>query len=90
IIHRSQPSDTLDRLRARLTTIDPFTLAALEVMTALSASLCVGLGALEVDADPQALWDAAELEETWQAELWGVEPEAEARRKQRARAFLHA
>jgi chaperone required for assembly of F1-ATPase len=90
ILHRPLATETLAALRDRLTRLDPLTLAALEAMTALAASLVTGLSALEEDADPAELWAAAELEEAWQAELWGSDAEAEARRSKRAQAFLQA
>jgi chaperone required for assembly of F1-ATPase len=90
IVHRPQPAETLARLQQRLEALDPFTLAALEVLASLSASLTVALSALEPDADPAALWAAAELEETWQVELWGSDALAEERRQRRAADFLHA
>lgn len=90
VIHRPQPPQTLDRLRERLEELDAFTLAALETLTSLAASLCIGLAALEPDADGEALWNAANLEEDWQTELWGEDEEAAARRKKREGAFLAA
>ena len=90
ILHRPQTEDTLARLRARLSALDPFTLTALEQTTALAASLCIGLEALEPDADGEALWDAANLEEDWQADLWGRDEEAAARREKRKGDFLTA
>jgi chaperone required for assembly of F1-ATPase len=36
------------------------------------------------------LWDTAHLEEHWQAELWGKDAEAEARRARRRADFLAA
>jgi chaperone required for assembly of F1-ATPase len=36
------------------------------------------------------LWNAASLEEDWQAEMWGRDAEAEARRERRGQAFLAA
>ena len=65
IVHRQQPEATLAALRTRLDALDPFTLAALEAMTSLSTSLCVGLSALDPASDAEALWAAAELEEAW-------------------------
>ena len=70
--------------------IGRITLAALEQLTALSASLCVGLAALDHDADGEALWAAANLEEDWQIEQWGADEEAAARRAKRLEAFLKA
>lgn len=90
VLPRPQPGPTLDALRARLDALNPFTLAALETMTSLSASLCVGLSALEPGSDPEALWAAAELEEAWQAELWGSDWLAEERRAKRRQGFLQA
>jgi chaperone required for assembly of F1-ATPase len=90
IVHRPQPAATLASLRTRLEALDPFALAALEVMTSLSASLCVGLSALDPAADAQKLWDAAELEEAWQVELWGSDDLAQQRRDKRRTDFLRA
>lgn len=90
IIHRPQPPETLAQLRAHLEEFDPFTLAGLHGMASLAASLCIALLALEEDAEPASLWRAASLEEEWQADLWGREEEAEARRAKRQRDFLSA
>lgn len=90
IIHQPQPSETLTRLGQHLAGLDPFTLAALNTLTSLSASLVIGLAALEPAADAGALWIAAELEEEWQAEQWGRDAEAEERRTRRAKAFADA
>jgi chaperone required for assembly of F1-ATPase len=90
VIHRPQPQASLDALCARLGTLDDFTLAALQTMASLCASLCIALEALEANADAEALWSAAHLEEEWQAELWGRDAEAEARRDKRWLEFLEA
>ena len=90
VIHRPQPPATLDTLRAHLAGLDPFALAALHTLTSLAASLIIGLTALEPDADLATLWNAANLEELWQAELWGREYEAEARRARRRASFFAA
>ena len=90
VIHRPQPATTLARLGEELAAQDTFALAALHTMTSLAASLVVGLAALKPDTEIGALWDAAELEEGWQAELWGRDAEAEARRTRRRAAFINA
>jgi chaperone required for assembly of F1-ATPase len=90
IRHRPQPPETLDRLRAALEALDPFTLAALETLTRLAASLTVGLAALEPDADPEELFAAANCEQDWQAELWGWEWQAQEDRALRLEAFRRA
>lgn len=90
VIHKPQPAETLARLRAELETLDAFALAALRNTASLAASLILGLAALEPQADLDALWDAANLEEDWQAELWGKDAEAMERRERRAGAFAAA
>lgn len=90
IMHRPQPDATLAALRGELERLSPFALAALRNTAALSASLIVGLAALDRTADLVALWDAASAEEDWQAELWGKDAEAQARRTRRAEAFAAA
>ncbi|WP_062346660.1 ATP12 family chaperone protein [Novosphingobium sp. CCH12-A3] len=90
IIHKPQPVETLAALRDELEALDAFQLAALRNTTSLTASLVIGLAALRPDADLDALWDAANLEEDWQAELWGKDAEAMERREKRAGAFAAA
>lgn len=87
IIHRAQPAETLAALRGRLAALDDFTLAGLQTCASLAASLCIGMSVLRPDADVDALWTAANLEELWQAELWGQDTEAEARLAQRHAEF---
>jgi chaperone required for assembly of F1-ATPase len=90
IIHRAQPEDTMARAQDLLAGKDIFTLAALVNLSSLTASLVVALLALEADAELDALWDAASLEENWQAELWGKDDEAEDRRSKRRAGFIAA
>lgn len=90
VIHRPQRAETLAVLRERMGTFTPFELAALETLTSLAASLCVGLSALDAATDARALWDAANLEEDWQVEQWGADEEAQERRELRTKQFLAA
>lgn len=90
IMHRPQPAGTLLKLETVLQEQDDFALAALRNLAGLAASLTLGLTALEDGADPVALWDAANLEEDWQAELWGKDAEAEDRRARRLASFTAA
>lgn len=90
IMARPQPAATLARLRAVLEAEDDFALSALNTLASLAASLTVGLAALQPDADPEALWAAANLEEDWQAELWGKDWEAGEKRAQRLGVFAAA
>lgn len=90
VIHRPQPPATLARLEAVLAAQSDFNLAALNTLASLAASLVVGLAALAPDADAEVLWAAANLEEDWQAELWGQDAEAQALRSRRLATFAAA
>jgi chaperone required for assembly of F1-ATPase len=92
VLHRPQPPATIAALTARLIALDPFTLAGVEAMTKLAASLVTALTALDAlhKDEPRALWRAVCLEEEWQADLWGRDAEAEERRARREADFLHA
>ncbi|MEP5937096.1 MAG: ATP12 family protein [Erythrobacter sp.] len=90
IVHRAHPDATLPHLEKRLAQMDPFQLAGLHTMASLAASLCIGLEALQPDADAQDLWQAATLEEEWQADLWGRDADAEADRLRKRDDFLGA
>lgn len=90
VLHRPQPVETLNSLKVKLESLDPLLLAALFTLTSLSASLVIGLTALEDKADDEVLWSAANLEEDWQIELWGEDYEAAARRERRFGDFKRA
>jgi chaperone required for assembly of F1-ATPase len=90
VIHQPQPTATLERLKAVLAAKDDVTLAGLQTLASLSASLIVALAAIEPGADAAALWQVSELEEAWQAELWGRDAEAEARSAGRLAIFAAA
>ena len=90
VLHRPQPEATLARLRGVLAAQDDFTLAALKTLASLAASLTLALAALDPGADTAALWDAANLEEDWQADLWGKDSEAMERRARRLASFRAA
>ncbi len=90
IVHRPQPEASLERLRDVLQGQDDFALAALATLASLSASLSIALAAVEPDADAEALWAAANLEEDWQAEQWGWDSLAQERRAKRLRDFANA
>lgn len=90
VIHRPQPAAAITRLREVLEARDAFTLAALNALAPLAASLTIALAATEPDADPEALFAAANCEQDWQAELWGWDAEAERTRAERLAGFLLA
>jgi len=87
VIPVDQPPATLARLHAAVAALDPFTLAALSTLVSLSGSLVAGLALVEQAHDLDAIWDATDLDERWQAELWGEDAEAAARTALRREEF---
>ncbi len=90
IIHVAQPPATLDRLGEVVAAQGPFTLAALSPLVSLSGSLVIGLATLEQAFEIGRLRQAAELDELWQAGLWGDDDAALARRARRHADFTRA
>jgi chaperone required for assembly of F1-ATPase len=90
IVHIPQPPETLARLSSVVAAFDPFTLAGLSTLVALSGSLVCGLALVDGGYDADAVWGAAEIDEAWQVEQWGADAEAAARSARRSRDFSTA
>lgn len=87
IVPVAQPPETLARLAAAVAALDPFTLAGLSVLVSIGGSLVCGLALIEGAADVESVWAATELDELWQAEQWGEDAHAAARRALRRAEF---
>ena len=90
VMHRPQPAETLERVRAILERQDDFALSALATLAPLAASLTIALTALEPGWNAGGLFDAANCEQDWQAELWGWDTLAQEARAQRLATFEKA
>lgn len=90
VMHRPQDATALDTLRGLVHGFDDFELTALHDLVGLSGSLVLGLAAVRGALDAETLWTLSRLDEAWQAELWGVDEEAEEMAATKREAFLHA
>ncbi len=85
VMHRAQPEPTLARLSEAVHALDAFHLAGLSPVVTISGTLVGALALLEGAVEPETLWQAAHVDELWQAELWGEDTLAlEARENRRA------
>src|SRR3979490_217110 len=84
IVHVRQPESAVAAARAALPT-DPWSIAALHVITTLTGSALLALALLRDVLDQDQVWAAAHIDEDWNAEKWGVDEEIAARR---AAAFV--
>ncbi len=83
VMHVAQPDATLERLRAAVAVHSSFILAGLSPIVSLTGSLVAGLALLEGAADAGSVWDAAQLDELWQIEMWGEDALAAQNRAQK-------
>jgi chaperone required for assembly of F1-ATPase len=90
IIHRAQPSETLEKLRAAVAERGAFQLGGLSPLVTISGSLLIALALAEDAIGLDAAWTAAILDEAWQAEQWGEDAEAAAVRAARLQDFQAA
>jgi len=90
IMHQPQPPETLKRLGNAILARDAFALAALSPLVTISGSLVIALALAEQALEPNAAFDAAQLDELWQAELWGEDDLATTARAARHSDFLAA
>jgi chaperone required for assembly of F1-ATPase len=90
VVHVAQPESSLRRIRRELEGLDPFSLAALHVMTSLTGSALLALAVARGKLTPEAAWAAAHVDEDFQISQWGEDAEAAARRKNRWRDFAAA
>ncbi len=85
IIHVPQPEATVKRLSEALASRSVFELAALSPIISIAGSLVIALALAEATIATEAAFDAAHLDELWQAEQWGEDDFAlEARAARRA------
>ncbi|TGX52700.1 ATPase [Sphingomonas gei] len=71
VMHHAQPEATVTRLSEAVAALDAFRLAALSPVVTISGSLVAALALAEDAATAEAVWQAAHVDEDWQAERWG-------------------
>ena len=76
----AQPEDSLTALRRAVEAHDDMPLAALAAAVKSAGSLVIGLALSHGRLDPEAAFEAAELDASTQIEIWGEDPEATRRR----------
>jgi len=84
VMHRPQSEDAIDALAAAAFRLNDFALAALHLATGLTGSLVLALALVHGRLDAAEAWRLSTIDETFQAEQWGMDAEAEARAKRHA------
>ena len=89
IMHVRQPDQAVAAARAALPA-DPWSIAALHMVTTLTGSALLALALLRGALDEDQVWAAAHVDEDWNIEKWGVDEEVAARRLARYLDFRAA
>lgn len=80
VVPKAQSAAAITAIRAAIEPLDDFRLTALHSATTACGSAAIGLALLDRHLDADAAWSASQLDETFQNEQWGEDPEAAVRR----------
>jgi chaperone required for assembly of F1-ATPase len=89
IVHVKQPDQAVAAARVALPA-DPWSIAALHMVTTLTGSALLALALERGALDEDQVWAAAHVDEDWNIEKWGVDEEVAARRLARYLDFRAA
>ncbi|MEA2880816.1 MAG: hypothetical protein QOH32_35 [Bradyrhizobium sp.] len=89
VVHVRQPDQAVAAARAALPA-DPWSLAALHMVTTLTGSALLALALERGALDEDQVWAAAHVDEDWNVEQWGVDSEVAQRRLARFLDFRAA
>ena len=81
VVSVAQAPAALGALRGAVEALDDFELAVLGSAVTAAGSLVIGLALHAGHIGPRAAFEAAQLDELYQAERWGEDPEAQRRRE---------
>ena len=90
LVHVSQPKATIERLAHEVQQLAAFELAALSPLVTIGGSLVAALALFDGALSADDAWDAVSVDERWQIDQWGADPEAVAALDNRRRDFLAA
>ncbi|MCC3860458.1 ATP12 family chaperone protein [Pseudemcibacter aquimaris] len=82
IIFENQDDEAIDTYKALIDGIESFELTAYHGMTTVTGSVTIGLHLFDGHLTVDEAWDAGHVDENFQASQWGIDEEAEERRKE--------
>ena len=80
VTFKQQPPEALKAVVSGLESKSPFQLAAIHYLTLYTGSALIALALAHKHLTADAAWIAAHVDEDWQIEQWGQDPEAKASR----------
>lgn len=85
-----QPAESLTRLHALTASLDAFRLAAFHDLVAITGSLVLAFAVIRGRLSAEEAFALSRIDETWQAEFWGVDEDAAALEASKKQALLEA
>lgn len=82
-----QPEPSVMRIKELTHQFDAFALTAFHELVSLSGSWVIGMFAMRESVDIETLWNAAVVDDLFQAEKWGDDDEALEMRAQKSHSF---
>ena len=90
IVPIAQPDTSVARLHSLTAALTAFQIAAFHDLVSLSGSLVLALAVTRDRLTPDQAWTISRIDETYQAELWGVDDDAADLAETKRQAFHHA
>ncbi len=90
VVPVEQPASSLASIRSLLEGYDAFKLSSLQELCTLSGSVLLALAVVRCFMSPESAWLASRVDEDWQAERWGLDPEAAEYAARARNAFMGA
>ncbi|SMX39130.1 ATP12 family chaperone protein [Maliponia aquimaris] len=90
VMHRPQDPGALARLSQAVHAQSAFQLAAFHDLVSMSGSLVIALAVMQGARTAEEGWALSRIDESWQAEQWGADEEAEEVAERKRLEFLHA
>ena len=88
LMHVPQPAATVERLAHEIAALNPYQLAGLSPLITVGGSLVAALAVFEGAISPEEGWLAVSVDDRWQLEQWGTDPDAELALKNHHADFL--
>lgn len=90
VMHLAQDPQVLARLHGLVADMSDFHIAAFHDLVAISGSLILAFAVVRGRLSAAEAWSLSRIDETWQAEQWGVDEEAELLTESKRAAFSQA
>lgn len=90
VMYVAQPDQSVAQLKSKLQDMNPFQIAAMHDLVAISGSLVLALALIANHLTLEQAFAASRVDEHWQKEQWGADDDAEIKEAAKAQEFEFA